>query len=168
MWPSNFFSIEAKAHHMTRRLLIGVIGAGDADDALRKTAADVGAEIARRGWTLVNGGLGGVMEASAKGAGEAGGTTIGILPGTDPAEANPYIDTAIPTGMGDMRNMLIVRASAALVAVGGGLGTLSELALALKAGKPVVGVGTWDISSEIEVVEDGADAVKALEKLIQK
>ena len=153
---------------MTRKLIIGVIGAGEADDALRKTAADVGAEIARRGWTLINGGLGGVMEASARGAVEAGGTTIGMLPGTDPADANPFVNIAIPTGMGDMRNMLIVRASAALIAVGGGLGTLSELALALKAGKPVVGVGTWDISSDIEVAEDGAGAVKALEKLLVK
>ena len=147
-------------------IIVGVIGAGSPDKELEETAREVGLEIARRGWALVNGGLGGVMAASARGAKDGGGLTIGILPGASKDDANPYIDLAIPTGAGDMRNMLIVRASVGLIAVGGGLGTLSELALALKAGKPVVGVGSWDVSEEITKASGGIEAVELLSKLI--
>lgn len=98
------------------------------------------------------------MEAACRGAREAGGTTVGILPGTDRAAANPYVDIAIPTGLGEARNALVVRAADALVAVGGGYGTLSEIALALKAGKRVVGLGSW----EIDGMEQAADPESAV------
>jgi uncharacterized protein (TIGR00725 family) len=94
---------------------------------------------------LVCGGLGGVMEAACKGAKESGGTTVGILPGLDRADANPYVEVAVATGLGEARNALVVRAADALIAIGGGYGTLSEVALALRAGKRVVGLGTWDV-----------------------
>jgi uncharacterized protein (TIGR00725 family) len=108
-------------------------------------AEAVGGELARAGAVLVCGGLGGVMEAACRGAHEAGGRTVGILPGADRAAANRFVDVAIPTGLGEARNALVVRSADALVAVGGGYGTLSEIALALKAGKPVVGLNSWDI-----------------------
>jgi uncharacterized protein (TIGR00725 family) len=85
------------------------------------------------------------MEAACRGAHEAGGRTVGILPGADRAAANRFVDVAVPTGLGEARNALVVRSADALVAVGGGYGTLSEIALALKAGKPVVGLDSWDI-----------------------
>jgi uncharacterized protein (TIGR00725 family) len=109
----------------------------------------VGRELASRGVVLVCGGLGGVMEAACRGAKESGGRTVGILPGADRSAANPYVDVAIATGLGEARNALVVRAADALIAVGGGYGTLSEVALALKAGKRVVGLGTWDIEGVV-------------------
>ena len=124
-------------------------------------AESVGRELASRGAVLVCGGLGGVMEAACTGAKEGGGTTIGILPGTDRAAANPFVDFAIPTGLGEARNALVVRAADALIAIGGGYGTLSEIAFALKAGKPVVGLGTWEIEG-VEIVESPAAAVESV------
>jgi uncharacterized protein (TIGR00725 family) len=118
----------------------------------------VGRLVAGRGAVLVSGGLGGVMEAACRGAREAGGTTVGILPGSDRAAANPYVDVAVPTGLGEARNALVVRAADVLIAVGGGYGTLSEIALALKAGKRVIGLGTW----EIEGVDGAADPEAAV------
>ncbi len=112
---------------------------------------------------LVCGGLGGVMEAACRGAKEAGATTVGILPGTDRAAANPFVDVAVPTGLGEARNALVVRAADALVAVGGGHGTLSEIALALKAGKRVVGLGTWDV----EGVEAAGSPEAAVETVLR-
>jgi uncharacterized protein (TIGR00725 family) len=126
---------------------------------LLDVAFAVGAELARRGAVVVCGGLGGVMEAACRGAAEAGGTTLGILPGDDRAAASRWVTIAVATGMGELRNGLVVRASDALIAVGGEYGTLSEIALALKAGKLVVGLGTWEIpgvvsaSSPVEAVE---------------
>jgi uncharacterized protein (TIGR00725 family) len=110
---------------------------------------------------LVCGGLGGVMEAACRGAKGAGGTTVGILPGTDRSEANEFVDVAIPTGLGEARNALVVRTAHALIAVGGGYGTLSEIALALKAGKRVVGLGSWDIDG-VERVDTPEAAVEAV------
>ena len=101
------------------------------------------------------------MEAVCRGAREAGGTTIGILPGADRAAANQFVDVAIPTGLGEARNALVVRAADALIAVGGGYGTLSEIALALKAGKRVVGIGTWDIDGVVPA-PDPATAVETI------
>jgi len=142
--------------------VIGVIGSGVCGEAICKKALEVGALIAEAGFTLINGGLGGVMEASARGAREAGGLTMGLLLGSEKEEANQYIDIAIPTGMGDMRNALIVRSSQGLIAIGGSMGTLSEIALALKAGKPVVGIDTWDISGDIIEATGAKDAVEKL------
>jgi uncharacterized protein (TIGR00725 family) len=121
----------------------------------------VGRELAGRGAVLVCGGLGGVMEAACRGAKEAGGTTVGILPGADRAAANEFVDIAIPTGLGEARNALVVRAADALIAVGGGYGTLAEIALALKAGKRVVTLDSWEIEGAVAVA-DPAAAVGAL------
>jgi uncharacterized protein (TIGR00725 family) len=101
------------------------------------------------------------MEAACRGAKDGGGTTVGILPGTDRSEANEFVDVAIPTGLGEARNALVVRAADALIAVGGGYGTLSEIALALKAGKRVVGLGSWDIEG-VERVDTPEAAVEAV------
>ena len=109
-------------------------------------AEAVGRLLAERGAIVVCGGRGGVMEAACRGAKSAGGATLGILPGLDRAEANEFVDFAVPTGLGEARNALVVRAADALIAVGGAWGTLSEIALALRAGKTVVGIHTWELS----------------------
>jgi len=128
------------------RVYVAVVGAGAASADELQTAEAVGRLLAEGGAVLVCGGLGGVMEAASKGAKSAGGATIGILPGPDREAANEYVDIAIPTGLGEMRNGLVVRSADALIAVGGEFGTLSEIALALKAGKPVVGLRTWELA----------------------
>jgi uncharacterized protein (TIGR00725 family) len=122
---------------------VAVVGASNASPDEERTAEAVGRCLGAAGAVVVCGGRGGVMEAACRGAKAAGGTTVGILPGTSRADANPYVDVAIATGLGELRNGLVVRAADALVAVGGEFGTLSEIALALKAGKTVVGLGTW-------------------------
>jgi uncharacterized protein (TIGR00725 family) len=118
----------------------------------------VGRLLARRGAVVVCGGLGGVMEAACRGASREGGTAVGILPGLDRSAANPFVSVAVPTGLGEARNALVVRAADALIAVGGAYGPLSEIALALKAGKPVIGLGTWEIDG-VERVEGPEAAV---------
>src|SRR4051794_36981641 len=138
---------------------IAVIGAGRAAPEQTEAAEAVGRALARSGAVLVCGGLGGVMEAACRGAKSAGGTTVGILPGDDRAHANDYVDVALATGFGEARNALVVRAVDALIAVGGEYGTLSEIALALKAGKPVVGIGTWDLDPIVSV-QSSAEAVE--------
>ncbi|HEV2757842.1 MAG TPA: TIGR00725 family protein [Actinomycetota bacterium] len=125
---------------------VAVVGAGVADASLAEAAESVGRGLAERGAIVLCGGLGGVMEAVCRGCRTAGGTAVGILPGASRADANDYVDVALPTGMGEMRNALIVRASDVVVAVGGEFGTLSEIAFALKIGRPVVGLGTWELS----------------------
>ncbi|OGP14982.1 MAG: TIGR00725 family protein [Deltaproteobacteria bacterium GWA2_54_12] len=145
---------------MRTRPVIAVIGSGLEDETLNALAEQTGELIAGAGCVLINGGLGGVMAASAKGAKSKGGLTIGLLPGLDPAAANQYIDVPVPTGLGEMRNLLIVRSAAAVIAIGGGYGTLSEIALALKASKPVVGLQTWDVSPDIQKAADAFDAVR--------
>ena len=122
---------------------IGVVGPSRAAAEDLQAAEEVGAELAGAGAVLVCGGLGGVMEAACRGAGVAGGSTVGLLPGEDRTAANPWVSVAIPTGLGEARNVLLVRAAEAIVAIGGGWGTLSEIALALRAGKTVVGLRTW-------------------------
>ncbi len=121
----------------------------------------MGRELAARGVVVVCGGLGGIMEAACRGARESGGTTVGILPGTDRSDANAHVVVAIPTGLGEARNALVVRAADALVAIGGGYGTLSEIAFALKAGKRVVGLGTWDVEG-VEPAGSPDEAVAAV------
>ena len=121
-------------------------GSGEAPPADLEAAERVGRTLAARGAVVVCGGRGGVMEAACRGAKEGGGTTLGILPGLDRADANPYVDVAVPTGLGEARNALVVRAADALIAVGGEWGTLSEIALAKRADKRVVGLGTWELS----------------------
>jgi uncharacterized protein (TIGR00725 family) len=124
---------------------VAVVGPGDASPGQEAAAEEVGRLLAGHGVVVVCGGLGGVMEAACRGAQAAGGTTVGILPGLDRAAANPHVSVAVATGLGEARNALVVRAADALIAVGGAYGTLSEIALALKAGKRVVGLDTWEI-----------------------
>ena len=145
---------------------IAVVGPGRASDEEAAQAEAVGAGLGRAGAILVCGGLGGAMEAACRGARAQGGTTVGLLPGVDRADANPFVDVAIPTGLGELRNGLVVRAADAVIAVAGEYGTLSEIGFALKTGKPVVGLGTWELARGgsadpgIVVADDPADAVE--------
>ena len=120
--------------------LIAVVGGSTCSSEEGEWAATVGRLLAERGVVLACGGYGGVMEAAARGAKAAGGVTVGILAGSDPSDANPHIDIALATGMGEMRNALLVRVAQAVIAIGGGWGTLSEIALAQRIGTPVVGL----------------------------
>lgn len=150
-----------------KRLIIGVIGGRRTEKKLLKEAEEVGRLIAQKNAVLICGGLTGVMEYASKGAKSAGGLTIGILPQNDTKEANEYIDIPIPTGMGIARNVIIVRASDVLIAVGGEYGTLSEIAFALQIGKPVIGISTWDIKGVIPA-ENAKDAIEKAFKFIDK
>ncbi len=138
-----------------------MVGPGDATAGERAVAEEVGRLLAEAGAVVVTGGHGGVMEAASKGAREAGGTTLGILPGADRREANQWVSVAVPTGMGEARNALVVRAADALVAVGGAWGTLSEIALARKTGKHVAGIGSWELEG-VDRFETAAEAVAAV------
>jgi uncharacterized protein (TIGR00725 family) len=137
---------------------IAVVGAGEASEQEAWLAEEVGAALAGAGAVVVTGGLGGVMEAACRGAKSRRGRTVGLLPGEDRSEANGWVDVALATGLGELRNALIVRSCDAVIAIGGGPGTLSEIAFALKTGTPIVGLGTWDIEGMIGA-SDPADAV---------
>ncbi len=153
------------------KIFIGVIGAGDCSDDIGKLAEEVGERIAKAGAVLVCGGLGGVMEAASKGAKKQGGTTIGILPGIDKDHANPFIDFPIVTGLGEGRNLLVVRNSDVVIAFPGEFGTLSEIALSLKLGKPVVGLSTWEVSDKIiqaKSAQEAVDTALSQAKTLQK
>lgn len=146
--------------------VIAVIGPGDATEEEATAANHVGRRVAESGLALVCGGLGGVMAAACAGARSAGGLTIGLLPGVDRREANPDVLVAVPTGLGEGRNVLVVRSADVVVAVGGAYGTLSEVALALRAGVPVVGLDTWSLARAgvvdrgVEVAADAEDAAR--------
>ena len=151
-------------------MIISVIGEGNASPEIAALAEQVGRELAKRGIGLVCGGLGGVMEAACKGAKSAGGTTIGVIPGSDPGDANPWVDIPICTGLSYARNVIVVKTGSAVIAVGGRYGTLSEIGHALSVDIPVVGLRTWEIVREgtldtsIMVADDPSDAVdKAVE-----
>ncbi len=131
-------------------MLIAVIGGGNCSSEGARMAEEVGQELAKHGATLVCGGLGGVMEAACRGTKEAGGLTIGILPGNDRANANPYVDIPIVTGMGEMRNVIIIKSALAAIAIEGEFGTLSEIAHCFKWGIPVVGLNTWEFSRQAQ------------------
>ena len=135
---------------------MAVVGPGDASPEELHAAEEIGAGLAAAGAVVVTGGLGGVMEAACRGARSRRGRTVGILPGEDRDAANGWVEIAIATGLGELRNGLVVRAADAVVAVGGGHGTLSEVALALKLGRPVVGVGTWEVHGVEHVSTPGA------------
>jgi hypothetical protein len=130
-----------------RQPMIGICGAGRCDDALAALAAEVGRRSAQMGAVVVCGGLGGVMEAACQGAASVGGSTIGILPGSSAAQANPFVQVAIPTGMGEARNVILVQSADVIIAVGGEYGTLSEIALARKRGRTVIGLHTWELGT---------------------
>ena len=144
---------------MSRTPYIGVVGPGEASAAELESAEEVGAGLASFGAVVVTGGLGGVMEAACRGARSRRGRTLGILPGEDREAANGWVEIAVATGLGELRNGLIVRACDALIAIGGGHGTLSEVALALKLGRPVVGLGTWAVHG-VDEVTTPAEAVE--------
>jgi uncharacterized protein (TIGR00725 family) len=139
---------------------IAVVGASEPTAAEEAAAEAVGAAIAASGAVTICGGLGGVMAAACRGAKSAGGTTVGFLPGDDSAEGNRWLDVVLPTGLGEARNALVVRAAASVIAVGGGYGTLSEIALALRSGTPVIGLGTWSMTKPDGVPDAGIVVAK--------
>jgi uncharacterized protein (TIGR00725 family) len=151
---------------------IALVGPGrDAAPTDLAHAEDAGAAVAQAGAVLVCGGLGGVLEAGCRGARSRGGLTVGLLPGADRADANAWVVVAVPTGLGEARNALIVRSADAIVAVGGGWGTLSEIALGLRAGLPVVGVDTWAPARRGTVVDGvaaAADGRAAVEEAMRR
>jgi uncharacterized protein (TIGR00725 family) len=139
---------------------VAVVGPSGASESEYADACEVGRGLAAAGAIVICGGHGGVMEGASRGAAEAGGTVVGLLPGLDRAAGNRWLTVSLPTGLGELRNGLIVRAADAVLAVGGAYGTLSEVALALKAGVSVVGLRTWEIPG-VEMVESAAEAVAA-------
>lgn len=149
-----------------QKVCIAIIGGGDASASELRTAEEAGRQLAKRGVTLVCGGLGGVMEAACRGVSEEGGTTIGILPGDSPQAANPYVQIPIVTGLGYARNVIVVKSCRAVIAIGGSYGTLSEIGHALQNGIPVIGLNTWSLSRNnrtdraIIPAQDAADAVR--------
>jgi uncharacterized protein (TIGR00725 family) len=145
-------------------ICIGIIGAGKCAKKLRDEAYQVGLAVAEGGGVLVCGGLKGVMEAAAQGACEAGGVTVGIIPGIDRDEANPYCNVVVPTGMGNARNFIVVQTADVILALHGKYGTISEIAIAIKLGKPVVSLVKWDVFPEVLHIPKPAEAVaKAFE-----
>jgi uncharacterized protein (TIGR00725 family) len=151
---------------------VAVIGASNATEWELTTAEEVGRLIAEAGCVLVCGGLGGVMNAAARGAQAVGGTSIGILPGDDRDAAGRHLTVAVTTGFGEARNAIVARSADAVVAVGGEFGTLSEIALALKMGTPVIGMGTWELGRDdldrdpIIRAETPEEALAALRKVL--
>lgn len=136
-----------------RDTYIAVVGPSAGTPTELALGEEIGRLIAQAGAVLVCGGLGGLMEAAASGCAEAGGRSIGIVPGTSRSDANPYVTLAVATGMGEARNAIVVRTADAVIAVAGEFGTLSEIALALKMGKPVVGLHTWELARHDEPVD---------------
>jgi len=150
-----------------RRPIIAVCGAGHADAETVALADAVGYELARAGAIVVCGGLGGVMESACAGAKRGGGLTVGIVPGPDIAAANPYVDVPIATGMEDGRNAIITHTAEAVIALRGSYGTLSEVALALKMGKPVCTLGDWCPIDSVVVYQTPVDAVQGTLALLR-
>ena len=153
---------------MTRRIQIAVIGDGQPPAEVARWAEEVGRLLAQRGAVVVCGGLGGVMAAAAQGAAAVGGLTVGILPTYDAATANPAIAVAIPSGMGEARNVLVVASGDAVIALPGSYGTQSEVALALKLGKTVIGVQAWANVQGVRVAQTPAEAVELALSAVRK
>jgi uncharacterized protein (TIGR00725 family) len=149
----------------SKKPYVAVAGPGTADDDAEQLAFETGQALASRGAIVVTGGLGGSMEAACRGAKKEGGTTIGILPGASRDDANSSVDIAIPTAFGEARNALVVRSADAVIAIGSGFGTLSEIAFALKLGRPVIGLETWEIEGIIPA-ENPAEAVDLALELV--
>jgi uncharacterized protein (TIGR00725 family) len=156
------------------QIYISVIGVGVEDPKTNALAYDVGKFIAKQSAILVCGGLSGVMNEAARGSTDAGGMSIGILPGPDRRSASKHLSVAIPTGLGEIRNALVVRSGDCVIAIGAGYGTLSEIGLAIKAGKPVIGLHTWElhrngcIDDEIIIAQNAEDAVDKAFSAIEK
>ncbi|MFO7891342.1 MAG: TIGR00725 family protein [bacterium] len=147
---------------MERRIQIGMIGGREVTDELLSLAEKTGELIAKKAAMLICGGLGGIMEAGCKGAKKGGGITVGILPGNYILDANPYVDIAIPTGMGVARNSVIIHSSQGVIAVGGKYGTLSEIAFAFQKGIPVVSLKSWDFDKAIQQASSPEEAVEMI------
>jgi len=143
-----------------RKPVIAVVGANKCSKKLRDMAAEVGRYVAENGGVIVCGGLGGIMEGAARGAREAGGLTIGFLPSANKDDANDCVDIVIPTGMGEARNLLVVKAADVVVAFPGKYGTLSEMAFALQMGKPLISVNAWNLGDEVRQAETPVEAAK--------
>ena len=151
--------------NLKKATIIGVIGQGrDCSAQLLNQAEAVGYYIAKRDAILICGGLGGVMEAACRGAKKGGGTTIGVIPSARKSDANRYVDIPIVTGIGEARNIIIVRTADALIAVGGRYGTLSEIAFGLAFGKTIVGLNTWQNLDQVIQVDSAEDAVETVFK----
>ncbi len=148
--------------------IIAVVGAGSCDDKIYLLAEKAGELLAQKGYAIICGGLGGVMEAVCKGARSGGGFTIGILPGDNTSDANPYVDIPVATGMGIGRNIIIIRTARAVLAIDGQYGTLSEIAYALQLKKPIVGLQTWEVSGDIIHTSNIDQAVNEIGKLVDK
>jgi uncharacterized protein (TIGR00725 family) len=138
---------------------VAVCGASDPAPGQRELAREVGRRLAEAEAVVLCGGLGGVMEAVSQGAAEAGGTVVGILPGSDRSAGNQYLSLGIATGLGEARNAVLASAADGVIAIGGGWGTLSEIGLAMKKGRPVVGLDTWELHG-LRVVESPEEAVR--------
>ncbi len=147
--------------------IIGVIGGGRCTPEFEMLAEQVGENIALKGGIVICGGLYGIMEAACRGAKKKNGATIGILPGNLKSEANPFVDIPIATGMGDARNIIIVRTSDVVIAVDGEYGTLSEISFCLKFNKPIIGLKTWAVDPKIIPVQTAEEAVRKAFELIK-
>jgi uncharacterized protein (TIGR00725 family) len=159
---------------VSHEMIIGVIGDSSCSPEEAKLAESVGELLAQRGATIVCGGLGGVMEAACRGAKSKGGVTVGILPGKNSNMANPWVDIPVVTGIGEARNVAVVKSAQAIIAIGGSYGTLSEIAYALKSSIPVIGLNTWSLSrngqddDSIIRVQSAAEAVDKAISLVQR
>lgn len=154
---------------MQQPVYVGVVGPGsDVTASLLAEAEQVGRGLARAGCIVVTGGLGGVMEAASRGAYAEGGLTVGILPGASRSQANDYLTVALPTGLGEMRNALLVRTCHAVISVGGSWGTLSEVALAVRTGVPVVALHGWALPDGPHVASDAAAAVRTVMRVLRE
>ena len=151
---------------MTDGPYVAVIGSGVATDELYEKAREVGRLVAERGGTIVCGGLSGVMEAAARGATEAGGMAIGILPDEDRRRQNGYLTYSVATGVGQARNLAVVCSGDVVIAVGGEYGTLSEIGLARKAGRPVVVLEGWDLGEHVSAASSPKEAIEAAFRLL--
>jgi len=149
------------------RPYVAVVGSSVGDERAWGLAERVGRGLGERGAVLVCGGLGGVMEAACRGAQSAGGTTVGLLSGSDRRLANPYVDVALATGIGEARNAIVAGAADVVIAVSGEWGTLSEIALALRVGKAVVGLETWDLSQPGATPRGGIVRVATPEEAVE-
>jgi len=145
---------------------VAVVGGHKCSKKIYRIAEELGSLIAQQGWVLVCGGGPGVMEATCKGAKKQGGLTVGILPSSDEGEANKYLDVKIPTGLGYARNILVVRAAEAVIAISGEYGTLSEIAFAFNEEKPIVGIDTWEIEG-VKKVKTAKEAVNYIKKKVK-
>jgi uncharacterized protein (TIGR00725 family) len=153
---------------VTGHVYAAVVGSGTATGDLYEKAREVGRLIAQRGGTVVCGGLSGVMEAAARGATEAGGTAIGILPDEDRRRENEYLTHSVATGVGQARNLAVVCSGDVVIAVGGEYGTLSEIGLARKVGRAVVVLGGWDLEEHVSEASSPREAVEAAFELLRR